>query len=391
LVATVADISERKRAERQLETIGQAEKLRALGQMASGVAHDLNQYLGLVSGHGELALSELEREAPDVARIREALSTIVQAALDGADTVRRLQAFARSRPEGPSKRVDLPELIREVAKLTAPQWRDAAQQEGRPIALYLESDADAVIDGWPESLREAFTNLVFNAVDALPHGGTIRMVVRRQGDEAEVTVADDGVGMSPKVQARIFEPFFTTKGDHGSGLGLSIVFRTVERHRGRIAVDSAPGRGTAFRLTFPIAEPVSSSLAAARSERELQPLDILAVDDDPALATMLKMMLERDGHQVAVAASAEQALLFLETRPFDLVISDLGLGTGMNGWDLAAQVQQRFPQTRVALATGWGAEIDPVEARARGVSGVVAKPYRTADLRQLIAAAFESV
>ncbi|MCS6801162.1 MAG: ATP-binding protein [Chloroflexota bacterium] len=386
LLATVADISERKVAERQLTAIGQAEKLRALGQMASGVAHDLNQYLGLISGHGELALRALDEPTPDFTRFRESLGIIIQAALDGADVVRRLQAFARARPDtAPMAAIDLAELLREVAKLTAPRWRDASQQEGRPIDLYVETAGDTVIDGWAESLREAFTNLVFNAVDALPSGGTIRLVAERRENEVHVVVADDGIGMSAEVQSRIFEPFFTTKGERGSGLGLSIVYTTVERHGGRIAVDSAPGRGTAFHLVFPGARGEGAAPSPRHVAAPPQFLRVLAVDDDPALARMLALMLEKEGHDVLVAHSGEEALRLLEQGPADLVITDLGLGTGMNGWELAERLRQQFPHVRIALATGWGAEIDLRDAARAGICGVLAKPYRIADLRQLLA------
>lgn len=386
-LAMVADISERKLAEQRLAALSQAEKLRALGQMASGVAHDLNQYLGLVSGHGELALLALDQPTADLTRLRESLGIIVQAAFDGADAVHRLQAFARSRPEGPSRPVDVSELLREVAKLTAPQWRDAAQHQGRPIALQVETEGEAIVDGWPESLREAFTNLVFNAVDALPAGGTIWLSAVQRNGEVQVIVADDGVGMSPEVQARVFEPFFTTKGERGSGLGLSIVYTTVERHRGRISIDSAPGRGTAFRIVFPTAATARGLASETGTSARPQGLRILAVDDDPALAAMLALMLQSDGHDVVVAWSGEAALDILSEDRVDVVLSDLGLGAGMNGWELVDQVRQRFPGVRIALATGWGAEIDEAEARQRGVDAILSKPYRLADLRAALAAA----
>ncbi|GIW06609.1 MAG: hypothetical protein KatS3mg060_1414 [Dehalococcoidia bacterium] len=386
LLAIVEDISQQKLAERQVAAIGQAEKLRALGQMASGVAHDLNQYLGLVSGHGELALQELEQPTPNLARLRESLSVIVRAAQDGAESVRRIQAFTRSRPDRPAEKIDLAELLREVALLTAPKWRDAAQQEGRPIVLHVETGSEAIIEGWPESLREAFTNLVFNAVDALPKGGTIRLVLELDEDEVHALVVDNGVGMSSEVQARVFEPFFTTKGERGSGIGLSIVFATVERHRGRISIDSAPGRGTAFRLAFPLTVK-DTSQPAARARTASKQLRVLAVDDDPALAQMLATMLASDGHHVVVAHSGEEALRILDAQLFDLVITDLGMGAGMNGWELTAMVQQRFPGMRVALATGWGADLDSEEASERGICGVLAKPYRMIDVREIVAIA----
>ncbi len=384
IVVSFSDITARKEAEQRLQTLNQTEKLRALGQMAGGVAHDLNQYLGLVAGHGELALRAMSQGAAARESVIDSLQIIIRAAMDGAETVKRLLAFGRSRPEGPAVRVDLGELLREVAKLTAPRWRDAAQAQGRPISLHVEEmEPDLTIDGWPDSLREACTNLIFNAVDALPHGGTIRLVARRQGNQVAVEVSDSGVGMTPEVRARLFEPFFSTKGERGTGLGLAMVYGIVERHRGQIGVESAPGRGSTFRLTFPAATPTPSAAPAAAAPSGHRPLRVLAVDDEPALGRMVALMLAPDGHAVAVATSGEEALERLAAEPFDLVISDIGMGAGMNGWELAEQVRHQYPGVRFALATGWGAQIDPAEVQALGICAVLAKPYSLKEMRRL--------
>ena len=367
----------------QAAAFARTEKLRALGQMASGAAHDLNQYLALVAGYSDIALRALDQPAHDAASVREPLRLIAQAAMDGAETVKRLLAFARPHDNTPPARVDVGALLDDVAKLTAPHWRDAAQAQGRPIALHVECDPNLFVEGWPESLREALTNLVFNAVDALPEGGTIRLAARAAGRDVVLETADSGVGMSAEVQARIFEPFFTTKGDRGTGLGLAMVFGIVERHGGQIAVQSAPGQGTTVRLTLP-AGGAGSVVPNEPTERS-RPLRVLAVDDEPAITRMVSFMLEPDGHTVVTASSGEEALARLAAEPFDLVLSDVAMGSGMNGWDLAARVQQRRPGLPFALATGWGAQIDSAQARANGVSAVIAKPYRLGDLRRLVA------
>jgi CheY-like chemotaxis protein len=280
--------------------------------------------------------------------------------------------------------LDCAELLREVANLTAPSWRDAAQEQGRPISLHVEASGEAFIQGWPASLREALTNLVFNAVEALPNGGAIRLSAHRRGEQVRIEVADTGVGMTAEVQSHLFEPFFSTKGDKGTGLGLAMVYTIVERHGGKVDFASTPGRGTTFCLTFPAARsPQPHATKSADGERG-RPQRVLAVDDEPGLGRMVALMLEQHGHQVSVATSGEEALERLEADPYDLIISDVGMGAGMNGWELAQQVKQRWPTTRFALATGWGAQIDPAEARARGVEAVVSKPYRIADLQRLL-------
>ena len=459
---SLRDVTEARRAEAALrdaeERALQAAKLRALGQMASGIAHDLNQALGLVVGHGELALHHLDPPkrwpgappltsrpppSPAAARgstggspsaapgspgaaasatsgraspfsprragaadtsvsrsslyssspasgmdaARESIRVMVKAALDGADTVKRLLAFSRAQPEGEAERVDLGALLGDAAKLTAPHWRDDAQAQGRRIELTVDSAGDTTVSGWPASLRETLANLIFNAVDALPEGGTIRLSAGREGERVIAEVADDGVGIEPEVQARVFEPFFTTKGEKGTGLGLAVVFGIVERHGGTIAVESrtaGPGRGTTFRLSLPAAP--SGRAQAAVPTLDFAPtarLRILTVDDEPELLEMIGMMLGNDGHEVHAAAGGAEALAALEQAPFDLVISDVGM-PGMTGWELAERARQRWPGLRFVLATGWGAEIDPAEARKRGIEAVIAKPFRFNDLRRVL-------
>jgi PAS domain S-box-containing protein len=385
-IISVRDATERKQAEERAQQLAQSDKLRALGQMASGIAHDLNQSLALVAGYGEMARLALERENnPPVAR--QHLQTIVQAALDGGETVKRLLTFAHQRSEAPRERVDVGRVLNEVAQLTAPQWRDAAQAEGRHIDLQVEVDGTVVLDGWAHALREALTNLVLNAVDAMPHGGQIRLSARTEDGRAVVSVADTGVGMPADVQARIFEPFFTTKGERGTGLGLAQTYGIVQQHGGLISVESQPGHGTTFRLSFPAAarEAPAPEPVASRPEATAPPMRILAIDDEPALARMVALILRKQGHTVETATSGEAGLALMAERPFDLVITDLGLGDGRTGWQVAEEVRKSWPATRVVLATGWGAGIDPAEARQRGVDAVLAKPYAPQELRQLVA------
>jgi PAS domain S-box-containing protein len=365
----------------------QGEKLRALGQMASGVAHDLNQYLGLMAGYGDLAMRALQAPAPDLDGAREALEVVVHAAMDGADTVKRLLAFGRPSQEGPPQPLDVGVLLREIATLTAPRWRDAAQQQGRPISMLVEVSGDTTINGWAPLLREALANLIFNAVDALHEGGTIRLVARRELDKVIIEVADTGVGIPPEALEHVFEPFFTTKGDRGTGLGLAIVYSAAERHQATISASSVLGQGTTFTLTLPAASPAPPSQEAAPTPLSATGRQILVVDDEPAIARMVRMMLAPHGHMVTTANSGEEALTQIaEASPrFDLILSDLGLGAGINGWELLERVRADGWSTPFVLSTGWGAQIDPDEAAARGASGVLSKPYRLADILGVVA------
>ena len=191
--------------------------------------------------------------------------------------------------------------------------------------------------------------------------------------------------MTPEVQAQVFDPFFTTKGDRGTGLGLAMVFGLVQQHGGLINVDSAPGQGTSFQISFPAADaPALAAVSAPEAETAAATLRILVVDDLPELARAMARVLRIEGHTVETTTSAEEALEYLAASPVDLVISDLGLGEGMNGWQLAEEVRSHYPWARFALATGWGDRISPEEAEARGVEAVIAKPYRVDELNRLV-------
>jgi CheY-like chemotaxis protein len=355
--------------------------------MATGIAHDLNQSLMLVASYSDLARQALVQAPPDLVELHDLLTTTTQAALDGGETVKRLLQFTRAPAEHDGKQVDLGSVVRDAAQLTAPRWRDAAQAEGRHIRLLVEAEGNPTVQGSPALLRELMTNLIFNAVDALPTGGTIRLRVEAQDGQGIIEVVDSGLGMSAEVQARVFEPFFTTKGESGTGLGLAMAFGIVEQHGGHIEVRSAPGDGTTFSITLPLVEASvegEPSIAVAQLEPS-RSLRILSVDDEPMMTKAVVRMLKPAGHVVTVAASGEEALEKLIEQTFDVVVSDMGMGAGMNGLELADAVKRRWPDVRFLLATGWGAAIDPGEARAKGVEAVLSKPYRPVDLLQALA------
>jgi CheY-like chemotaxis protein len=307
------------------------------------------------------------------------LETVAQAAMDGGASVHRLLVFARDRDSGTPERVELDPLLHDVATLTAPRWRDVAQAEGRPITVTVEAAFGAAVIGHPSALRQALTNLVLNAVDALPRGGAIHVSARIRGETVELAVADTGVGMTPESLARAFEPFYSTKGDRGTGLGLPQVLAIAERHGGRALLASTPGRGTAVTLVLPTAPPVAPRVnteSPASAANHGYVLRILAVEDEPRLAQALSIGLGLSGHSVAIASSGEEALEQLRGGQFDVLVTDLGLGTGMNGWELIERVRGTWSDLPIVLTTGWAGEIDPDEAKHRGVSAVVAKPYR---------------
>ena len=374
---------DRERRDRE----ARGEKLRALGQMASGVAHDLNQYLGLMAGYGDLAMRALQEPTPDLDHVREALDVVIHAAMDGADTVKRLLSFSRPTQEGPAEPVDMGGLLREVATLTAPRWRDASQQQGHPISMLVEVSGGTTVNGWAPLLREALANLILNAVDAMHEGGTLRLGARREHDRVIVEVSDTGVGISAEALPHVFEPFFTTKGERGTGLGLAIVYSIAERHQATLSASSVVGKGTTITMSLPAAQQVATQRETAPASTATTGRRILVVDDEPAIARMVRMMLAPHGHTIVTASSGEEALDEIRAAdpPFDLILSDLGLGAGINGWELLERVRREGRDTRFVLSTGWGAQIDPAEAASRGADGVLSKPYRLADVLSVVA------
>ncbi len=388
-VVVLRDISARIEAELNRDRAARAEKMHAIGQMASGLAHDLNQSLALISGYAQMAREALDLGPTGVSRIRECLDITVNAAHDGADMMRRLLSWVRTSEPKASSPINARLMLEEVAALTSPRWHDESESRGHPIRLLVDAEESATIMGDAGSLREALTNLVFNAVDALANGGVIWLRARATASECTIEVADDGPGIPPDLRQRIFEPFFTTKGERGTGLGLPQVMATVEQHNGRVELRSAPGQGTAFCLTFPAAAGTQPAAPTPVTEGATRPVmrgaRVLAVDDELRLARLAAQILTGEGHQVAVATSGAQAVELLEQEPFDILITDLGMGAGMNGWQLADYVRTHFPATRVILATGWGATIPEEEAAARGVVAVIPKPYRVREVRELVA------
>jgi len=329
------------------------ETLRALGQMAAGVAHDLNNILATVLGQTELVRA---RVADPTAR--ESLQLLETAATDGVHVVRRLQDFARQRPSAPATPVDLAAAVRDAVELTRPRWETEPQRQGRVIEVDTQVIDLPPILGHAAEVREVLTNLITNAVDAMPEGGRLSLVGVADPDGVRLAIADTGTGMSDTVQRRIFEPFFTTKGSHGTGLGLAVVYAIMERHHGRIHVDSTPDCGTVVTLRFPAAisyQPAPPP-APAPAPASLAPQRLLLIDDEAPVRRTIAALLGGRGHTVIEADGGAAGLEVLAATPVDAVVTDLGM-PGLTGWDVARAVKARAPDLPVLLLTGWGEEV----------------------------------
>jgi len=365
--------------EESQQRIIRTERLRALGEMAGGVAHDFNNVLAVVVGRAQLLQRQVD--APELLRQLKIIEHVGQ---DGAQTVRRIQEFARMRRTRPWQQVDVTEVVREVVEATRPRWSDQAQARGVTYQMNLDLAPAAPVTGDPAELRETFLNLLFNALDAMPQGGALTFSTRVEGDRVVCTVTDTGVGMSETVRQRCFEPFFTTKAEHGTGLGLSIAYGIVTRHGGEIEVWSRPGEGSRFTVRLPLGADVIPPPAEAPAPRAGRSARILVVEDETAVRDVLVDVLIGQGHEVVACPDGTAALGQIGGRPFDLALVDLSM-PGLSGWDVAKGLRAAQPDVPIALVTGWGDQIDFDEARTRGIDYLMAKPFNVDDMTRLVA------
>jgi signal transduction histidine kinase/ActR/RegA family two-component response regulator/HAMP domain-containing protein len=376
------------------QTVMQQERLRALGQMASGIAHDINNALSPIVGFADL-----------LARCETALSVngkkylqyIKTAGEDITHIVARLREFYRQRDSKEAlQSLNINELSRQVIDMTRPRWRDIPQ--GRGVMIEMRSDFDANLAslvGIESEVREALTNLILNAVDAIPNGGTITVRTRvgsRGGSDTPthvlLEVSDTGIGMDEETRKRCLEPFFSTKGKRGTGLGLAMVYGVMERHLGQIEIESEPGQGTVIKLIFPIRRiPGASPLANGKEESTI-PLNILCIDDEPLLRELLREILERDGHSVSLADGGQNGVDEFRAaagrkQPFDVVLTDLGMPY-FDGRQVVEVIKRESPHTPIIMLTGWGTFMKEDGDIPEQVSGILTKPPRSNELREML-------
>jgi PAS domain S-box-containing protein len=372
------------------QVILQQERLRALGQMASGVAHDINNAISPIALYTE---SILEREPNLSERAREQLGIVQRAIGDVSQTVAKMREFYRPRDGSDLRPIELNPLVEQALQSTRARWHDMPQERGVVIAARAELDAEGtIILGAQSDIRDALTNLIFNAVDAMPEGGALTVRTRRSGargkeasDRVELEVVDSGVGMDEETKRRCLEPFFTTKGERGTGMGLAMVYGMARRHGAELEIDSAPGAGSTVRLRFRAAAQSALRKAAAPSQDATRRLRILLVDDDPLVLESLLRTLSADGHDVSAAEGGQAGVERFgaaqrESAEFDVVITDLGMPY-VDGRAVAAAVKSAAPQTPVLLLTGWGERLQAEHNIPANVDRVLSKPPRMTELR----------
>ena len=373
--AVFHEISERKRTEKVLI---QSEKMRSLGEMASGIAHDFNNCLTIVLGNIKLL-----KETVGDRVIVEKLEAIEKAAHQGAESIASLQGFSRGTEDSHKKTelLALKPLIEEVKNLTRFRWKDLPQKGGYTIDFTTEVENTPALHINGPDFKEMLTNLIFNAVDAMPAGGHIHLSVKQEEDKVLLAVQDNGKGLAKDEAAHIFDPYFSTKGRGHAGLGLSIARRFVERHGGSIMVESVKGAGSTFKIGFPLLT-TSDPEKLLQTKKNTMPLHlkILLMDDEPLVRSLLRQVLESAGHTVTEASNGQEGVRSFRENDFDLVITDHGMPV-MNGLDAAFRIKKQKPETPVILITGWQTETDATFRKPSGIDEFITKPF---DLEELI-------
>ena len=360
-----------------------SEKLRALGEMAGGVAHDFNNVLSAILGRAQL----LKRDITDP-EILHGLEIIEKAAIDGAATIKRIQEFTRLRTDKKFEKIDINDTIRDSIKFTRTRWKNEAEEKGITYEIKTEYGDDLYVEANRAEMCEVFTNLILNSIDAMPEGGKITITTRPDEDNIITSIKDNGPGMDAETRKRAFDPFFTTRGVQGTGLGLSVSYGIVQRHSGDITIDSSPGNGTTVTIQLPLnreqLDDSSHAKTPDKNDAQNLPARILVVDDEEDPRELLKDVLETYGHTVITADSGKNALKYLADEPdIRIIFTDLGMPE-MSGWELSQKINDLFPDAVIAVITGWGTQLDPQRLNDCGIIRVIAKPFQVDQIKTLV-------
>jgi PAS domain S-box-containing protein len=384
------DVTERRMAEK---LVIQAERLKALADLAAGASHNFNNLLQIIMGNARMGLTNLE--SADISEIKKDLEAILASCHFGAETVKRLQDFSRSRRdtkvEGAST-FDLSNLVEQAVAVSKPWWNAGSVARGGRVHLHQRLDSNCLVTGRKSEIFEVVVNLIKNAVDVLPHGGVILLETSALENHVLLRVRDNGVGIPQENLHKVFEPFFTTKGSLGTGMGLASSFGIIRGHGGQMSVQSQEGRGTVFTVQL--------LRTKARSDESTPPViagipdwRVLVIDDHWPIVELLQQGLARYGPAVLGAFSGSEGVGIFQEKSVDLVVCDLGM-PGMDGWEVGKRIKEicanrGMPKTPFILLTGWGDQGQENHRRVdSGVDAIMEKP---ADISKLLAVARQLV
>ena len=327
-----------------------------------------------------------EEKRKSVIELNKGLEIIEKAALDGAETVRRIQEFSRRRADDKHfSQVNVNELLDNAVEFTRAKWKDDA--ESKDIKINIKKDLSDLpsIQGSASELREVFTNLINNAIDAMPRGGEIRIRSSINNSNVVITIEDTGEGIQEAVREKIFDPFFTTKGPQSSGLGMSVSYGIINRHRGNIRVNSVEGEGTIFTINLPI-DVYGREIEEEKEEpapEKGRKTRILVIDDEEEVSQLLSDILTSEGHEVKTSPNGDQGIEMFKNDNFDLVFTDLGM-PGLSGWQVAEAVKKIKANTPVTLITGWGIQLKDSEFKKSAVDLIMPKPFKIDQIKGLV-------
>ncbi len=359
------------------------ERLKALGQMAAGVAHDFNNILNALLGRVDLLVNGLEEKGTGDGAVRAGLEVMKKICLQGAETVRRIQDITRIRKGQDSDVLDVNEVVRCAVEMTRPKWKEECDAKGVAIDIRLALGDVPQTAGNPHEISQVVSNLIFNAVEAMPGGGRLTFLTARDGEWVLLEVSDTGAGMPNDIREKVFEPFFSTK-ENGQGLGMSVVYGIVSRYGGTVDVESEVGRGTTFRVRLPARAPCPEGKEpAADAGRPARGARILVVEDDDLNRDIFREYLSVCGHEAACVGKGSEGIEILEKEPVDLVITDLSM-PGMSGWQVAKKVKEHDPGIPVILLSGWALQQEEDKIRESGVDFVMSKPCSLEGFRQAV-------
>lgn len=380
-VGMLFDVSEKVQTEDKLL---QSERMVAMGELASGVAHDFNNVLTGILGRAQLLQF---KEIPE--DMLQDVQTIEKIAHNGAKVVRRIQVFTRSRSAANLTPVDMNSIIRDVVDLTRPRWYDQAKSHNVHIDMMTELNPIPRVKGNEAELREVLTNLIVNAIDAIRERGSIRILSEQIGDKISVTIKDDGVGILSELHRKIFAPFFSSKGVNGTGLGLTVARKIVERHDGEITVESAPGAGATFRIVFPVAKMLSETKENPKSDQVIEPAVIMVVDVDDNVRELMKDVLEKDGHEVYCFDNGIEAVASLPEIQPEIIISDISL-PDTDGSEIVRQIRGSHPNVHIILSSGLDDHVYQEKMCDSQVELMIKKPFNIQQLRSVLMQARQS-
>ena len=362
----------------------QSERLRALGELATGVAHNFNNLLSGILGHAQMLLLKSLDEAT-----RERLQIIEKLVLDGSEVVKRIQEFTRLRTTKDFSEVNIKDIIDDVIRMTESKWSGGPNIPKITPRIDTDSMEIPIVEGNASELREVFIDILFNAVDAMPKGGELAIQAKSVGKSVFVTFFDTGEGMSEETKKRVFDPFFTTKGPKGVGLGMSVAYGIISRHNGQIIIDSELGVGTAVTVQLPVSEKVIKEIEGKFNLKQEEKTKILLIEDHKVTLDILAENLINQGHSVHKADNGMTGIKMFKTGNYDIVITDVGL-SDISGWAVCKKIKGMSPQVPVVFITGWGNQLSSSQLKEHGVAFVLAKPFKIEEISSIIKKAVDS-